>query len=342
MRPRRCPRAANARQSLSGPSPVNMPGPAPSSSEHGNGQAACADARHGRRPSPSSTEPTVAALPPRACMAPSRPSPSGAGRWSPISARPRRGSRRYACLRGRFRRPDLGLAEDDGDADVRPSRRRIRPRRRLPRSVAVNDLAVDAAGAPPPSSTTIRPRGCPALLTSDNPAQGRQPPLGFCPRGRPYDTGTDMPRAPTSGTGVAPPPPQRSRPCRLRRPTTHRCEPAPPPPGRSAGHQSAPTREGRLVDMPAGGAGSVGPMSRRGKRKTTSMTAGYGCGSEIGGAAGDHLPSSPAALRISMARRRCGSSPPCVLHSLQYLLPLSLALRDTSRFLSCPVLVAAY
>jgi len=48
VRPRGCPRAANVRPSLSGASPVTVPGPAPSSLEHGDGQAACADARHGR------------------------------------------------------------------------------------------------------------------------------------------------------------------------------------------------------------------------------------------------------------------------------------------------------
>jgi len=100
--------------------------------------------------------------------------------------------------------------------------------------------------------------------------------------------------------------------------------------------------EGRLVATRPDGAGSVGPISRRGKRTTTSMTAGYGCGSDFGGAAGDHVPSSPSLLRISMARRRCGSSPPCVLHLPQYLLPLSLALRDTSRVLPCPVLLVTY
>ena len=177
------------------------------------------------------------------------------------------------------------------------------------------------------------------MLMSDNPAQGRHPPLGLCPRGRPYDTETDMPRAPTSGTGVAPSSPLWDRPRRLRRPTTHRCEPAP---RRSAGNESAPAPEGRLVATRADGAGSVGPISRRGKRTTTAMTAGYGCGSDFGGAAGDHVPSSPSLLRISMARRRYGSSPPCVLHLPQYLLPLSLALRDTSRVLPCPVLVATY
>jgi len=126
------PRAAIARPSLSGASPVAVPGPAPSSQRHGDGQAACADARHGRRPSPSSTRPTVAAPPPHHASLRAGTSPSGAERWSPISARLRRASRRNACRRGRFRRPDLGSGEEDSDAYVRPSRRQIRSRRRRP------------------------------------------------------------------------------------------------------------------------------------------------------------------------------------------------------------------
>jgi len=45
------------------------------SPRHGDGQAACADARHGRRPSSSSTGPTVAALPPQARIAASLSGP---------------------------------------------------------------------------------------------------------------------------------------------------------------------------------------------------------------------------------------------------------------------------
>jgi len=126
------PRAAHARPSLSGASPVARPVPAPSSPRPEDEQAACADARHGRRPSPSSTGSTVAALPPQACIAPSWPSPSRAGRWSRISARPRGTARCYACRRCRIRRLDLGSGEEDSDADVRPSRRRMRSRRRRP------------------------------------------------------------------------------------------------------------------------------------------------------------------------------------------------------------------
>jgi len=76
-------------------------------------------------PVPFSIEPTVAALPPQACIAPRRPSPSGAGRWSQICAHPRWTARCYACRRCRFRRLELGSGEEDGDADVRPSNRKI-------------------------------------------------------------------------------------------------------------------------------------------------------------------------------------------------------------------------
>ena len=123
------PRAATARPSLSGASPAAGPLPARSSPRHGDGQAACADARHGRRPSPSSTGPTVAALPPQARIAPSRPTPSGAERWSPNSARPRGTARCHVCRRCRFRRPDLGSGDEDDHVDDRRLRLRIRLRR---------------------------------------------------------------------------------------------------------------------------------------------------------------------------------------------------------------------
>jgi len=192
------PRAANARPSLSGASPVAVPAPAPPFIRSGDKWAACADARHGRRPSPSSTGPTVAAPPPQARIAACRLNPCRAERWSPISARPRWTTRCYACRRCLFCRLDLGSGVQDSDADVRPSRRRMRSRRRLTWSVAVNDSVVDAADAP----------------------------------------------------------------------------------------------------------------------------------------------SSPSVLRFPTARRRYRSGLSCVLRSPHYLLPLSLALRDTSRVLSCPVLVA--
>jgi len=126
------PGIADERQCRPGESPVAGPLPSVSSLRNGDGQAARADARHGRRPFPSSTKPTVAALPRRACIALSRLSPSGAGRLSRISARPRGTARCYACRRCRIRRLDLGWGEEDGDADVRPPRRRMRSRRRRP------------------------------------------------------------------------------------------------------------------------------------------------------------------------------------------------------------------
>jgi len=73
------PRTANERQPLSGASPAAAPLPAWLSPRYGDGQAACADARHGRRPSPSSSGPTVAAVPPQARIAASRPYPSRGG-----------------------------------------------------------------------------------------------------------------------------------------------------------------------------------------------------------------------------------------------------------------------
>ena len=122
--------------------------------------------------------------------------------------------------------------------------------------------------------------------------------------------------------------------------STHRCEPTGPLPGRSAGDQAAPAPDGRLVGVRAGGAGSVGSSSVRGKTTAAAMSAGYVCGSDCGGAVGDHTPSFPSVLRFPTGRRRYRSSPPCVLGSPHYLLPPSLALRDTSRVLSFPVLLA--
>jgi len=223
-------------------------------------------------PVPFSMSPTVAALPPRACIALSRPSPSGARRWSRISARPRGTARCYARRRCRIRRLDLGLGEEDGDADVRPSRRRIRLRRRRPLSVAVSDSVVYAATATPPSSRTVRPRGCPALPTRVHPFQGRHPWPCPCPRRRLHDQGTSGPRGPTPGTGVAPTPPQQSRPSRLCRREHASLRAGPPPPGRGAGHESAPALEGRLVVTRAGGAGSVGSILGRKKRTATPMS----------------------------------------------------------------------
>lgn len=117
--PRRGPRTAKARSSLSGASLVAVPGPAPSSPQHGDGQFTCADARHERPPSSSSTGPTVTALAPQVRIAASRPTPCGTERWSRISARSKGKARCFACRRSRFRRPDLGSGEEDGHADHR-------------------------------------------------------------------------------------------------------------------------------------------------------------------------------------------------------------------------------
>jgi len=122
--------------------------------------------------------------------------------------------------------------------------------------------------------------------------------------------------------------------------STDLCEPTRPLLGRSAGDQATPASEGRLVGVRAGVAGSVGSMSVLGKRTVAPMSAGYGCGSDCGGTVGDHTSSLPSVLRFPTARRRYPSCPPRMLGSPHYLLPLSLALRDTSRVLSLPVLLS--
>jgi len=215
----------------------------------------------------------VAALPPGACIAPSRPSPFGAGPWSRISARLRATAHCNASQRCLIRRLDLGLGEEDGDADVHPPRRQIRSRRRRPWSVAVSDSVVEAATATPPSSRTVRPQGCPALPTRVHPFQGRHPSPCPRPRRRSHDQGTNGPRAPTPGTGVAPPPPQRGRPWRLLRPKHASLRAVLTPPGRGAGLQSAPAQDGRLAATRAGGAYSVGSILGRGNRTATQMSA---------------------------------------------------------------------
>jgi len=126
------------------------------------------------------------------------------------------------------------------------------------------------------------------LPTSGNTFQGRNPPLGFCPRCRPHDTGTGTPRAPTPGTGVAPPASQRGRPWQLCRPKHASLPAVSPPPGWSAWDRSAPAPEGRLVGVRAGGAGYVGSISVQGKRTAAPMSAGCGCGSDCGGVVRDH------------------------------------------------------
>jgi len=148
------------------------------------------------------------------------------------------------------------------------------------------------------------PGDAPALPTRVHPFGGRPPSACSGPRHRPQNTGTGRPRAPTPGTGVAPPPSQCSRPSKLRRPTTHRCEPAPPPPGRSAGHESAPSPEGRLVATRACGAGSVGSISGRGKRTATPMSARRAAESDRVDDALDRSPSTTQPSTPPAHRRR--------------------------------------
>jgi len=120
------PCVAHERQSHSGPSPAAGPLPSRSSLRHGDGHAAFADVRHGRRPFFSSMGPAVAASPSHhASLRASTP----AERWSRISARPRGTARCYACRRRRFRRLDLTSGEEDDHVDDRRLRLRIRLRR---------------------------------------------------------------------------------------------------------------------------------------------------------------------------------------------------------------------
>jgi len=345
------PGVANERQSRLGPSPAAGPLPSLSSLRHGDGQAACADAWHRRRPSPSWTGPTVAAPPPEAPIAASRITRFGAESCSPVSAYPRGTARCHACRRCWIRRLDLGSGEGDGDADVRPSPRPIRSRRRRPWSVAVSDSVVDAAIPTPPSSRTVRPRGCPALPTRVHPFQGRHPSPCPRPRRRLHDQGTSGPRAPTPGTGVAPPPFQRGWPWPLCRPKHASLRAVLIPPGRSAGLQSAPALEGRLDATRAGSACSVGSILGLGKRTATQMSARRAAECDR---VDDALDRSLSTTQSSMPptrrhrRRFWGSRRLVVVIAAASLVScvrpiicfLSLALRDTSRVLSCPVLVA--
>jgi len=116
---------SNERQPLSGTSTAAAPLPVLSSPRHEDGQAACADARNGRRPSPSSTGPTVAALPPQARIAASRPDRSRSGALVTRQRPPQKGVSK-ACVpagpvpstrsrfggRGRWRRCRPATAAD--------------------------------------------------------------------------------------------------------------------------------------------------------------------------------------------------------------------------------------
>jgi len=294
----------------------------------------CVDDRHGASPPvPVPPEPTVTAPPQHARIAPSRPAASGAVRCKPISVRPKGTAFRMRAGGAGSVGPILG-------------RRKRTATPMSARSAAEYDRVDDALDRSPSatqSSTPLTrrrrrrrpsvPGDAPSLPTRVHPYQGRHSSPCPGPRHRPHNTGTCRPRAPTPGTGVAPPPPQRGRPWRLCRPKHASPRTVPPPPGRGAGHESAPAPEGRLVATRAGGAGSVGPISGRGKRTATPMTASYDCGSDRGGAAGDHAPSSPSVLRLPTARSRHRRS-----------LPVSCD-RPNIFFLSlwrCAILVASY
>jgi len=156
----------------------------------------------------------------------------------------------------------------------------------------------------PPSSRTVHPRGCHALPTRVHPFQGHHQSPCPCQRGGPRDNGTNGPRAPTPGTGVAPPPPQWSRPWRLCRHKHTSLRAGPPPPKRGVGNESAPAPEGRLVATRAGGAGSVGLISGWGKRTATPMTARRAAECDRVDDALDRSPSAPQSSTPPTPRRR--------------------------------------
>jgi len=265
-----------------------------------SGLVECVDDRHGRRP----------------------PSPSQCIRRSRFCRR------EHASLRAGPPPPGRGAGHESAPA---PERRLVATRaggagsvgsisgwgkrtatpmsaRRAAECDRVDDALDRSLSAPqsstPPSSRTIRPRGCPALPTRVHPFQGRHPSPCSCPRGRSHNKGTNGPRAPTPGTGVAPPPPQRSRPWRLCRRKHVSLRAGPPPPGRGAGHESAPAPDGRLVATRAGGAGSVGSISGWGKRTATPMTARRAAECDRVDEALDRSPSEPQSSTPPTPRRR--------------------------------------
>jgi len=144
------PRVANQRSSLWGASPAAGPLPAPSSLRHGDGQAACADARHGKRPSLSSTWPAAKALPPEHASRRSDNSSFGGGALVTYQCSPQKGVSYHASRRGLFRLLDLGSGEEDDVFEDRRFRLRIRlrRRRRLPRAViAVEIVNLDCSSS---------------------------------------------------------------------------------------------------------------------------------------------------------------------------------------------------
>jgi len=82
-------------------------------------------------PPPQRRQPSRLRRPQHASRRPDH-APSRAGRCLPISTRPRGRVRRHACRPCRDRQLDPGSGKEDGDADVAPSRRRLRSRRRRP------------------------------------------------------------------------------------------------------------------------------------------------------------------------------------------------------------------
>jgi len=99
-------------------------------------------------------------------------------------------------------------------------------------------------------------------------------------------------------------PSQYSRPWRLCRPKHAYLRAGPPPPGRSADHHSAPTPDGRLVATRAGGAGSVGSSSGRGKATATPMSARRAAESDRVDDALDLSPSAAQSSTPQPQRRR--------------------------------------
>jgi len=170
------------------------------------------------------------------------------------------------------------------------------------------------------------------------------------PRRRPHDKGTNKPRAPTPGTGVAPSPRKRGRPGRSAAPSTHRCEPSQPLQGGAlVSNQRPPKRDDSLPRVPAVPVPSArSQFAGRRQRRRCPLVAQPNAIASTTPLIGRCQRLSRRCRRraviavgfeVHAGRRRYRSGLSCVLRSPHYLLPLSLALRDTSRVLSCPVLV---
>jgi len=269
------------------------------------GLVECVDDRHGRRP-PS----------PSQCCRPSQlrrptthrcePAPPPSGRSAGHGAAPGPEGRLVATRAGGA--GSIGSISGRGKRTATPmSARRAAESDRVDDALDRSPSATQSST--PPTRRRRRRQPCvpgdaPALPTRVHPFWGRPPSACSAPRHRPQNTGTGRPRAPTPGTGVAPTSSQWGRPWRLCRPTTHRCEPAPPPPGRGAGHESAPAPEGRHGAARAGGAGSVGSISGRGKRTATPMSALRAAKSDRVDDALDRPPSTTQSSTPRTRRRR--------------------------------------